>query len=107
MCSTKREAKETDSRVNSTEVGYNDIVVRKIIANSEGTYIDETTVRSIARAMIFAKEGALRQSGYKARGDSKGFELFSGDADIGRTAIASCITSRRKAGTIWTVRRHA
>ena len=88
----EQEAKETDSRVNSTEVGYNDIVVRKIIANSEGTYIDETTVRSIARAMIFAKEGALRQSGYKTRGDSKGFELFSGDADIGRTAASQAVS---------------
>jgi len=68
----EREAKEADKRVSSTEIGYTDIVLHKIIANSEGTYVDETVVRSIARAMVFAKEGALRQSGYKAKGDSKG-----------------------------------
>jgi len=88
----EQEAKETDDRVNSTEIGYSDVVLRKIIANSEGTYIDETAVRSIARAMIFAKEGALRQSGYKARGDSKGFELFSDDGNIGRIAAAQAVS---------------
>lgn len=88
----EQEAKETDDRINSTEIGYSDLVLRKIIANSEGTYIDETAVRSIARAMIFAKEGALRQSGYKARGDSKGFELFSDDADIGRIAASQAVS---------------
>ena len=88
----EREAKETDKRVSSTEIGYTDIVLHKIIANSEGTYVDETVVRSIARAMIFAKEGALRQSGYKAKGDSKGFELFLDGADIGRTAATQAVS---------------
>jgi TldD protein len=88
----EREAKETDTRVSSTEIGYSDIVLHKIIANSEGTYVDETVVRSIARAMIFAKEGALRQSGYKAKGDSRGFELFLDGADIGRTAATQAVS---------------
>jgi TldD protein len=88
----EQEAKKTDKRVSSTEIGYNDVVLHKIIANSEGTYIDETVVRSIARAMIFAKEGALRQSGYKARGDSKGFELFLDGAEIGRIAASQAVS---------------
>jgi TldD protein len=88
----EHEAKETDERVSSTEIGYSDVVLHKIIANSEGTYIDETVVRSIARAMVFAKEGALRQSGYKARGDSKGFELFLDGAEIGRIAASQAVS---------------
>jgi TldD protein len=88
----ERDAKETDKRVSSTEIGYADIVLHKIIANSEGTYVNETVVRSIARAMIFAKEGTLRQSGYKAKGDSKGFELFLDGADIGRTAATQAVS---------------
>ena len=42
--------------------------------------------------MIFAKEGTLRQSGYKAKGDSKGFELFLDGADIGRTAATQAVS---------------
>ncbi|MGZ4920019.1 MAG: TldD/PmbA family protein, partial [Halobacteriota archaeon] len=68
------------------------IMLHKIVANSEGTYIDETIVRSIARAMVFAKEGVVRQSGYKAKGDTRGFELFAADADIGQTAAAQAIS---------------
>ena len=86
-----KEAMEIDKRISSTEIGYTDIVSQKIIANSEGTYVDETTVRSIARAMIFAKEGAIRQAGYKARGGSSGFELFSHDADIGKLAANQAV----------------
>ena len=82
---------EIDKRISSTEIGYTDIVSQKIIANSEGTYVDETTVRSIARAMIFAKEGSIRQAGYKARGGSSGFELFSHDADIGKLAANQAV----------------
>ncbi|MGZ4948843.1 MAG: PmbA/TldA family metallopeptidase, partial [Halobacteriota archaeon] len=67
----ERAAKEADARVSSTEIGYTDIMLHKIVANSEGTYIDETIVRSIARAMVFAKEGVVRQSGYKAKGDTR------------------------------------
>ena len=88
----ERDAKATDEKISSTEIGYTDLVSQKIIANSKGTYVDETTVRSIARAMIFAREGTLRQSGYKAKGDSTGFELFSTDADIGRTAAAQAVS---------------
>ncbi|HYA32415.1 MAG TPA: TldD/PmbA family protein [Candidatus Bathyarchaeia archaeon] len=88
----EQDAKETDKRVSSTEIGYSDIVLHKIIANSEGTYVDQTAIRSIARAMIFAKEGALRQSGYKAKGDSRGFELFLDNADIGRTAATQAVS---------------
>lgn len=86
-----KEAMEIDKRISSTEIGYTDIVSQKIIANSEGTYVDETTVRSIARAMIFAKEGSIRQAGYKARGGSSGFELFSHDADIGKLAANQAV----------------
>lgn len=86
-----KEAMEIDNRISSTEIGYTDIVSQKIIANSEGTYVDETTVRSIARAMIFAKEGSIRQAGYKARGGSSGFELFSHDADIGKLAANQAV----------------
>jgi len=86
-----KEAMEIDKRISSTEIGYTDIVSQKIIANSEGTYVDETTVTSIARAMIFAKEGSIRQAGYKARGGSSGFELFSHDADIGKLAANQAV----------------
>ena len=86
------EAKESDARVSSSEIGYTDIVGQKIIANSEGTCVDETTVRSIARAMIFAKEGSVRQSGYKAKGGSSGFELFLHDADIGKIAANQAVS---------------
>ena len=86
-----KEAMEVDKRISSTEIGYTDIVSQQIIANSEGTYVDETTVRSIARAMIFAKEGSIRQAGYKARGGSSGFELFSQDADIGKLAANQAV----------------
>ena len=86
-----KEAMEIDKRISSTEIGYTDIVSQKIIANSEGTYVDETTVRSIARAMIFAKEGSIRQAGYKARGGSSGFELFLHDADIGKLAANQAV----------------
>lgn len=88
----ERESKKTDPRISSSEIGYNDVVLHKIIANSEGTYIDQVVVRSIARAMVYAKEGALRQSGYKAKGDSMGFELFENGADIGRTAATQAVS---------------
>ena len=88
----EQESKKADPRVNSSEITYNDVVLHKIIANSEGTYINEVAVRSIARAMVYAKEGALRQSGYKAKGDSTGFELFEGGADIGLTAAAQAVS---------------
>ena len=88
----ERAAKDADARVSSTEIGYTDIVLHKIVANSEGTFVDETIVRSIARAMLFAKEGVVRQSGYKAKGDTRGFELFATDADIGQTAAAQAIS---------------
>ncbi len=88
----ERAAKAVDMRVSSTEIGYTDLTLHKIVANSEGTYVDETIVRSIARAMVFAKEGIIRQSGYKAKGDARGFELFAADADIGQTAAAQAVS---------------
>jgi TldD protein len=88
----ERESKKTDPRVSSSEIAYNDVVLHKIISNSEGTYIDEVAVRSIARAMVYAKEGALRQSGYKAKGDSLGFELFDDGADIGHIAATQAVS---------------
>ncbi|MGZ4902365.1 MAG: TldD/PmbA family protein [Halobacteriota archaeon] len=87
-----RAAKAADRRVSSTEIGYTDVVLHKIVANSQGTYIDETIVRSIARAMVFAKEGTLRQSGFKAKGDTRGFELFATDADIGHIAATQAVS---------------
>jgi TldD protein len=88
----ERESKKVDPRVTSSEIAYNDVVQHKIIANSEGTYIDEIAVRSIARAVIYAREGILRQSGYKAKGDSTGFELFANAADIGCTAATQAVS---------------
>lgn len=74
----ERPAREFSDRVKDTLVNYRDIVTRVFVHNSFGTFVEETTPRTIISCRVIAREGDLMQSGYEVAGNVAGYELVEG-----------------------------
>ena len=69
-------ARAIDPRIKQAAVSYGDVVQNVVIANSEGTYVEDERIRTRFVVNAVAAEGASIQTGYEAVGGSVGFELF-------------------------------
>ncbi|KKM11740.1 peptidase C69 [Clostridiales bacterium PH28_bin88] len=69
-------ARAVDERVKQVTVGYGDVQQQVVIANTEGTYVEDERTRTRLVVNAVAAEGAAIQTGYEAAGGFCGFELF-------------------------------
>ncbi|SHK07359.1 TldD/PmbA family protein [Desulforamulus aeronauticus] len=63
-------------KIKQVIVGYGDTVQRVIIANSNGTFVEDERIRTRLIVNAVAAEGDTIQTGYDAVGSLCGFELF-------------------------------
>ncbi len=65
---------------------YQDYVQKVWIANTEGTYVQDTRVRTRCAINAVAANEITKQSGYKAPGGSYGFEFYTEQVNIDEVA---------------------
>lgn len=83
-----------DKRISQVSVGFSDTNKKIIIANSEGTWIED--IQTISRLVVStsAIEGSRRSRGYAYKGGTLGYEHYDGKLaeelaeDAGRMAMA-------------------
>ncbi len=63
-------------RIVNTKVNYRDSVTVETVANTFGTFVEQTITRCGISSYITAQEGNVRQSGGKHRHASAGYELI-------------------------------
>jgi len=86
--------REYDKRVNQVNVGFSDINKKIIIANSEGTWVEDVQIISRLFVSISAIEGGKRSRGYAYKGGTLGYENYDLKVaeelakDAGRMAMA-------------------
>jgi len=71
----EKAARDYDEKVSNTRLNFSDGVSSFWIANTYGTLIKMETARTRVAVMVVAKDGSLRQSGYKSIGRREGFEV--------------------------------
>lgn len=69
-------AKEYHSSISQVSVGYRDEDQRVLIANSEGTFIEDRRIRTRLSAQAVASNNSEMQTGSYSPGAHKGFELM-------------------------------
>jgi len=70
-------AREYSDEINQVGVRYHDYVQNVWIANTEGTYVNDTRVRTRIAINSVAANEITKQSGYNAPGGHYGFEFYS------------------------------
>lgn len=88
------EARALDKAIKQVALGYSDVVQNVLIANSEGTYVeDERTRVRLACNSIAQQEGQI-QTGFASLGGACGFELFNEKSaeTLGREAAQRAVT---------------
>jgi TldD protein len=97
-------AREQDPRIVNTVANYRDSAGSEIIANSEGTYIEGSSVRCGLNVHVTAQEGDVRQTASKNRSNSTGYELIQSidpedfAAKTARKAVEMLSAKRAPAG---------
>lgn len=71
-----RTARAVDPRIKQVAVSYGDVVQNVVVANSEGSYVEDERIRTRFVVNAVAAEGSLIQTGYEAVGGHVGYELF-------------------------------
>jgi len=71
----EKAARDYDDKVANTRLNFADGVSALWIANTYGTCLKMETARTRVAVMVVAKDGNLRQTGYKSIGRREGFEL--------------------------------
>ena len=109
-CDAVREAslaaREYDSRISQVLGSLNTVDRSIIIANTEGLYTSDRSIRTRMNVDVTASEGGENQSGASRHGRSMGLELFElfNPKDCGLEAAAQAITNLSagyiKAGTM-------
>lgn len=88
------EARALDDAIKQVSLGYSDVVQKVIIANSQGTCVEDERVRvRFACNSIAQKDGQI-QTGFSSMGGTCGFELFQekSAAELGRESAQSALT---------------
>jgi len=86
--------RDYDKRINQVNVGFSDTNKKIIIANSEGTWVEDVQTISRLFVSINAIEGDKRSRGYAYKGGAIGYEHYDEKVaeelgkDAGRMAIA-------------------
>ncbi|MFP4081159.1 MAG: TldD/PmbA family protein [Candidatus Aminicenantes bacterium] len=86
--------REYDKRVNQVNVGFSDQNKKITIANSEGTWVEDTQTISRLFVSINAMEGDRRSRGYAYKGGTLGYEHYDLELaeelaeEAGRMAVA-------------------
>lgn len=70
-------ARKVDQRIRQVTVHYGDVTQKVVIANSEGTYVEDLRLRTRLSVQAIATERNLLQTGFQSVGGSTGFELFA------------------------------
>jgi TldD protein len=81
-------AREADDRIVNTICNYRDTAGTYITANSAGTYIDGSGVRTGCAIAVTAQDGDVRQTASKHKSNGIGYELIS-DLDPEAFALSS------------------
>ena len=87
-------ARETSEYIRQVSVGYSDVVQNVLIANSEGTYVEDERIRTrLACNSIAEKDGQI-QTGFASAGGTCGFELFleKSAKELGKESAERAIT---------------
>ena len=79
-------AREYNDEIIQVMVMYQDYVQKVWIANSEGTYVHDTRVRTRFAVNSVASNDSGKQSGFKAPGGHYGFEFYSDIISVEDTA---------------------
>ncbi|NPV26202.1 MAG: TldD/PmbA family protein [Firmicutes bacterium] len=82
VAEANRVARMVDGRIKQVGVSYGDVIQEVVIANSEGTYVEDERIRTRFVVNAVAVEGTSIQTGYEALGGHIGFELFDHDATL-------------------------
>jgi len=70
-------ARAYDKEISQVMVGYQDYVQKVWIANSEGTYVQDTRVRTRLSIYTVASNETTKQNGFNGPGGHYGFEFYS------------------------------
>jgi TldD protein len=70
-------AREYDDAIQQVSLNYQDYTQRVWIANSEGTYVNDTRTRTRLGISAVAMNEITKQSGFNGPGGSYGFEFYS------------------------------
>ena len=86
-----------DKFVTQTMNAYSDITQDVLIINSEGLWVEDRRVRTIARVNSIASDAGEKQTGSTSPGARVGFELFDGldMAALGRETAEAAVTMLR------------
>ncbi len=69
-------ARDIDPRIKQVTVGYGDVEQVVLIANSEGTLVEDERIRTRVVINAVAQEGDAIQTGFESAGGLQGFEIF-------------------------------
>lgn len=86
-------ARGSDNRVKQVSVGYADLTQNVVIANTEGTYVEDERIRTRLVVNVVAAEGNVIQTGYNSTGGTEGFEIFTHNhpEDVAQEAVNRAI----------------
>ena len=79
-------ADRVGAKMANSMANYSDSVMREVVANTNGTLVDSTIVRTSCSVNVVAVEGDIRQRGWEHRSELGGFEVAR-DVDLDETSI--------------------
>lgn len=90
-------ARSGNSDVAQVSASYGDSVKRMLIANTDGTFIADSTTRTLVRCSVVANGDAGMQTGYRSAGHTVGWELFDrlDVTDLARDAARQAVAKLR------------
>lgn len=80
-------ARAYSDEINQVSARYQDYVQKVWIANSEGTYVHDTRVRTRIAIAAIAADEETKQTGFNAPGGHYGFEFYSENINVEEAAI--------------------
>ncbi|KUK32237.1 MAG: PmbA/TldD protein [Thermoanaerobacterales bacterium 50_218] len=87
-------ARSVDAKlVRQVTVGYGDVVQKVVIANTEGTFVEDERIRTRLAVNVVAADGGVIQTGFEAAGGTQGLELYEEETpwELGRKAANRAI----------------
>ena len=69
-------ARRVNDQVKQVSVGYGDVIQDVIIANSDGTFVEDRRIRTRFVVNAVASQSGIFQTGFESLGGAQGFEIF-------------------------------
>ncbi|MDD2496669.1 MAG: TldD/PmbA family protein [Desulfitobacteriaceae bacterium] len=81
-------ARRVNEQVKQVSVGYGDVIQDVIIANSDGTFVEDRRIRTRFVVNAVASQNGIFQTGFESLGGAQGFEIFRKNSveDLGENA---------------------